>query len=110
MEGIKDGIRNYRSNNQLNFRNYNIFWIKLFYKHTIFRNFGPLAIFGVWLGCTVVAYIIVGWFSGIILGFFSILWTLIKIGLLIAAIVYVYKKLTSKKKTGEENQYEFKEK
>lgn len=65
--------------------------------------FGPLAIFGVWLGCTVVAYVIVGWFSGTILGFFSILWTLIKIGLLIAAIVYVYKKLTSKKKTGEEN-------
>lgn len=64
--------------------------------------FGVLAIFGVWLGCTVVAYVIVGWFSGIILGFFSIMWSLIKIGLIIGAGYYLYKKITSKN-TGEES-------
>ena len=40
-------------------------------------------------------------FSGIILGFFSVLWFLIKVGAVIAAVIFIYQKFKSKKGEGD---------
>ena len=56
---------------------------------------------GEWLVCCVVGAFITNWFSGIILGFFSVLWFLIKVVAVIAAVIFIYQKFKSKKGEGD---------
>ena len=58
---------------------------------------------GEWLVCCLVGAFITNWFSGIILGFFSVLWFLIKVGAVIAAVIFIYQKFKSKKGEGDTN-------
>lgn len=71
--------------------------------NTIFEiwylGFGAMV--GEWVVCCVVGAFIVNWLSGIILGLFSILWFLIRLGALIAGIVFIYQKIKSKKSEGD---------
>ena len=59
------------------------------------------AMIGEWLVCCVISAFIVNWFSGIILGFFSVLWFLIKVGAVIAAVIFIYQKFKYKKGEGD---------
>ena len=56
---------------------------------------------GEWLVCCLVGAFITNWFSGIILGFFSVLWFLIKVVAVIAAVIFIYQKFKSKQGEGD---------
>lgn len=64
-------------------------------------HFGFGAVISFFLGCVVAGAFIVNWFSGLILGFFSVLWFLIRVGLFIGGIVFIYLKFKSNKNEGD---------